>query len=67
MTDVGPLSFGEHVFWFLLLSLFVFLVYNALRVDSVREAARRGVRRWLVFTAGSTVLALVSFLIANTL
>jgi hypothetical protein len=67
MTDVGPLSIGEHLFWFMLLSLFVFLVYNALRVDSVAEAARRGVRRWLVFLAGSVALALVMFVLAQTL
>jgi hypothetical protein len=67
MTDVGPLSLGEHVFWFLLVSLFVFLVYNALRVDSVRDAALRGVKRWLVFLAGSAALAVVTGLLALTL
>ena len=60
MKHVGPLSLTEHVTWFLVLSLIVFLVYNALRVDSVRSAARVAVRRWLVFVCGTIVLALVS-------
>lgn len=60
MKHVGPLSLGEHVAWFLVLSLVVFLVYNALRVDSVAAAARLAVKRWLVFVAGTVVLALVS-------
>ena len=38
MKHVGPLTLGEHVAWFLVLSLVVFLVYNALRVDSVAAA-----------------------------
>lgn len=65
MTHVGPLALPEHIAWFLLLSLVVFLVYNALRVDSVATAARNGVRRWLVFLGGSFVLGLISHLVAG--
>jgi len=64
---VGPMSLTEHLLWFVLLSLFVFLVYNALRVDSVREAARRGVRRWLAFLLGTAALAFVSNLLSHFL
>jgi len=64
---VGPLSLTEHVAWFLALSLVVFLVYNALRVDSVRAAARLAVRRWLVFVAGTVVLALLSHAVEELL
>ncbi len=64
---VGPMSLGEHAFWFTVLSLFVFLVYNALHVDSVAEAARHGVRRWFVFVLGTAVLALVSNLLSSYL
>lgn len=61
---VGPIALAEHLAWFAVLSLFVFLVYHALRVDSISAAARHGVKRWLVFVAGSAVLALVSGLLA---
>jgi len=64
---VGPLSLAEHLGWFLLLSLFVFLVYHALHEDSVRRAAAHGVRRWLTFLAGSAALAAVSLLLAQLL
>jgi hypothetical protein len=67
MHAVGPLSLTEHLLWFLVLSLFVFLVYHALHEDSVRQAARRGVRRWLTFLAGSAVLAAVSLGLAHLL
>ncbi len=65
--SVGPLSLFEHAIWFVVLSLFVFLVYNALRVDSVADAARRGVRRWAVFVLGTAMLALVSNLLSHFL
>lgn len=58
MDSVGPMPLGEHLFWFALLSLMVFLTYNGLRVDSVAEAAKRGFRRWLAFLVGTAVLAL---------
>jgi hypothetical protein len=61
------MSLPEHVAWFLLLSLIVFLVYNALRVDSLKAAARHGVRRWLVFLAGTFVLALISHVVEEML
>jgi len=64
---VGPMSLGEHSLWFTILSLFVFLVYNALHVDSVVEAVRHGLRRWLVFVLGTAVLALASNLLSHYL
>lgn len=67
MNHVGPLTLTEHVAWFLALSLVVFLVYNALRVDSVRAAGRLAVRRWLVFVAGTVVLALISHAVEELL
>jgi hypothetical protein len=60
MRHVGPLSLAEHVTWFLVLSLVVFLVYNALRVDSLRAATGTALRRWLVFVGGTALLALAS-------
>jgi hypothetical protein len=66
-APVGPLSLVEHLAWFLVLSLIVFLTYNALNEDSVAQAARRGVRRWLSFVAGSAGLAAVSLLLAHLL
>lgn len=56
LQGVGPLSLPEHLAWFALLSLLVFLVYNGLRVESLGEAARRGVQRWAAFLVGSAVL-----------
>ena len=67
MRHVGPLTLTEHVTWFLVLSLVVFLVYNALRVESVGTAARLGVRRWLVFVCGTALLALVSHVVEELL
>ena len=67
LAAVGPITFPEHVAWFLLLSLFVFLVYNGLRVDTVPEAVRRGLRRWLVFLAGSAALGVVFLLLSHFL
>jgi len=67
VRHVGPLSLTEHVTWFLVLSLVVFLVYNALRVDSVRAAARVAVRRWLVFVCGTILLALISHAVEELL
>ncbi len=67
LAAVGPLTFPEHVAWFLFLSLFVFLVYNGLRADTVGLAVRRALRRWVVFLAGSTVLALVFLTLAHFL
>jgi hypothetical protein len=61
------MSLPEHIAWFLLLSLIVFLVYNALRVDSVKTAARHGVKRWLVFLGGTFVLALISHFVEELL
>jgi len=67
MKHVGPLSLSEHVAWFLVLSLVVFLVYNALRVESVGAAARVALRRWLVFVCGTVVLALASHAVEELL
>jgi hypothetical protein len=67
LAAVGPLKLGEHLVWFFVLSLFVFLVYNGLRVERVADAVRRAVRRWLVFMACVGVLALVSGLLAQIL
>jgi hypothetical protein len=67
VSHVGPLSLTEHVTWFLVLSLVVFLVYNALRVDSVRAAAVVALRRWLVFVCGTVLLALVSHAVVEWL
>jgi hypothetical protein len=67
VRHVGPLSLHEHLAWFLLLSLVVFLVYNALREDSIRVAALRGLRRWAVFLAGAGLLALVSHFVEELL
>ncbi len=65
--SVGPLTLAEHVFWFLVLSLGVFLVYNTLRAPSIRVAARVGLRRWLAFVAGAGILAVVSHFIEESL
>ena len=62
--SVGPISLAEHLAWFLLLSLVVFLVYHALHADSIADAARHGLKRWLVFLCGSALLAVVSGLLA---
>ena len=67
MRHVGPLTLSEHVVWFLVLSLIVFLVYNALRVDSVRTAAGLALRRWLVFVGGALLLAIVSHFVEEML
>jgi hypothetical protein len=64
---VGPMSLAEHLTWFTVLSLFVFLVYNALHVDSVKVAVRHGLRRWIVFVLGTAVLALISTLLSHYL
>ena len=64
---VGPLTLAENIAWFLALSLVVFLVYNALRVDSVRTAARLALRRWLVFVAGTAVLAIILHIVEERL
>jgi len=67
LRHVGPLSLTEHVAWFLLLSMVVFLVYNALRVESVGTALRLGLRRWLVFVCGTVLLALISHAVEELL
>ena len=67
LAAVGPLGLGEHLFWFAVLSLTVFLVYNGLRVDSVAEAARHGLRRWLAFVVGSAAIAAVFHVLSSFL
>jgi uncharacterized RDD family membrane protein YckC len=64
---VGPMSLGEHLAWFVVLSLVVFLVANGLRVESVAEALRRGFRRWLAFAVGTAVIAVVFHLLSSQL
>lgn len=53
---VGPLSLGEHLAWFVVMSLLAFLVYAGLREDDVGRAARQGVVGWLRFCVGSALL-----------
>ncbi len=67
LLTVGPLSFGSHLLWFAVLSLGVFLIYHGLRVESVGEAVRNGVRRWIAFVVGAGLLALVGGLLAEWL
>jgi len=54
---VGPMGLAEHMTWFIVLSLVVFLVYNGLREDSVAVAISRGLRRWLAFVVSTILLA----------
>lgn len=67
ISHVGPMSLGEHAFWFVVLSLGVFLVYNGLRVESVAQAARQGLRRWTTFVGGTLILALVFHVLSSVL
>jgi len=53
---VGPMSFGEHLLWFVVLSLVTFLVYHGLRADTLAEAVTRGFKRWVMFAGGTAVL-----------
>jgi len=57
VESVGPMGLAEHVAWFTLLSLVVFLVYNGLREESVSVAIARGLRRWGAFVVSTIVLA----------
>jgi hypothetical protein len=61
------MSIAEHITWFVVLSLVVFLVANGLRVESVKEALSRGVRRWLAFVVGTAVIGLVFHLLSSNL
>lgn len=56
LTSVGPMSLGEHIAWFFLLTLVLCLVYDGLRVESVAEAVKRGLKRWVMFGIGTIVL-----------
>jgi len=67
VTDIGPMSLGEHVLWFLVLSLNVSLVYNGLHAPTVVAAISRGIRRWFAFLVGSAVLVLVTRVVEATL
>ncbi len=67
LATVGPMSFGEHLAWFLALSLVTFLVYHGLRVESVSEALRRGLYRWAVFVGGTALLGGLFHLIVRAL
>lgn len=67
LLTVGPLSLGSHLLWFAVLSLGVFLIYNGLRVESVGEAIRTGIRRWIAFVIGAGLLAVVGGLLAELL
>ncbi len=67
IAAVGPLSLAEHLGWFVVLSLAVFLVYNGLRAESVRVAVSRGLRRWITFVFFTAVLALVFGLLSEVL
>jgi hypothetical protein len=67
LASVGPMSLGEHVGWFVLLSLVLFLVYHGLRVDSVGESIVRGVKRWFMFALGTALLGACFHLLVRTL
>ena len=67
LAAVGPMSFGEHVAWFLGLTLVTFLVYHGLRVESVGTAMRRGLGRWAVFVGGTAVLGAAFHLLVRSL
>ena len=56
LAAVGPLSLGEHLLWFVVMSLLAFLVYAGLREEDVGRAARQGVVGWLRFCVGSALL-----------
>jgi hypothetical protein len=56
LASVGPMTFGEHAMWFVVLSLVTFLVYHGLRADTLGEAVSRGLKRWVMFAAGTAVL-----------
>jgi len=64
---VGPMSLAEHVAWFVVLSLVVFLVANGLRIESIREAIVRGLRRWVAFVGGTIVLGLIFHVLSAVL
>lgn len=66
-STVGPMGLAEHLLWFLFMSLVVFLIYHGLRVESVKDAARRGLRKWLTFLFGTAILAVVSGILAAIL
>ena len=53
---VGPLSLGEHVLWFAVMSLLAFLVYAGLREEHVPRAVRQGLLGWARFLIGSALL-----------
>lgn len=53
---VGPLPLGEHMFWFVLMSLLAFLTYAGLREDHIPRAVRAGVVGWIRFLVGSALL-----------
>ena len=55
-ATVGPMSFTEHVVWFFVLTLVLCLVYDGLRAESVPDAVKRGLRRWVLFGIGTAVL-----------
>ena len=67
IDSVGPLPLSEHLLWFVLLSLVVFLVYNGLREESLGLAVRHGLRRWVAFVVGTVVLAVGFHLLSSTL
>ena len=67
LGQVGPMSFGEHLVWFIVLSLVTFLVYHGLRTDSVTEALVRGVKRWALFAGGTAVLGAAFHLLVRML
>jgi hypothetical protein len=56
LATVGPMSVGQHIAWFLMLTLVLCLVYDGLRVESVTEAVKRGLKRWMMFGIGTAVL-----------
>lgn len=66
-ATVGPLTLTEHIVWFVVLSLMVFLVYNGLRTESIGEAIANGLRRWVVFAGGTALLGVAFHLFTRWL
>jgi hypothetical protein len=67
LANVGPMSIGEHVAWFFVLTLVLCLTYDGLRAESVSVAVKRGLRRWVMFGIGTAVLGTVFHLLVRSL
>ncbi|MDG2148313.1 MAG: hypothetical protein P8N09_02190 [Planctomycetota bacterium] len=67
LAAVGPMSFGEHIAWFFVLTLVLCLTYDGLRAESVSIAVKRGLRRWVMFGIGTVVLGAAFHLLVRSL